>query len=138
MAGCTCMRLRKASRRVTQIYDQWLEPCGLTVSQYGVLANLAKRDGVSIGGLADLLIMDPTTLTRTLRPLQRQGFVAVKPDPTDKRARRLHITASGRHVCETAQPFWRRAQNQIETALGNVEAPALNAALDLVLERLAD
>jgi DNA-binding MarR family transcriptional regulator len=138
MSGCTCMRLRKASRRVSQIYDRSLEEAGMTVTQYGLLGYLARYDGASIGTLADKLIMDPTTLTRNLRPLERQGFVSVKPDAHDKRSRCLHLTARGRDAFEAAKPAWARAQRQVEKALGELETPALNAALDRVLERLAD
>jgi DNA-binding MarR family transcriptional regulator len=135
--GCTCLRLRKASRRVSQIYDQHLEAFGLTVTQYSVLGHLAAFEGLSIGELAEKLVMDPTTLTRTLRPLQRQGWVAVKPARRDRRARSLQLTANGRKVFAHAKPGWVRAQRQIEEAFGKIETPALNAALDRVLERLA-
>ena len=135
--GCTCLRLRKASRRVSQIYDQYLEPFGLTVTQYGVLGHLATFDGISIGELADKLVMDPTTLSRNLRPLERQGLVAVKRDRRDKRTRSLGLTVKGRKAFEAAKPGWVRAQRHIEQVFGEMETPALNAALDRVLERLA-
>jgi DNA-binding MarR family transcriptional regulator len=134
--GCTCMRLRKASRRLSQIYDHSLEAAGMTVTQYGLLGHLAKFDGIGIGALAERLIMDPTTLTRNLRPLERQGFVVTKPDRRDKRSRCLHLTASGRAAFESAKPAWVRAQRHIEQALGGAETSALNAALDRVLEKL--
>jgi DNA-binding MarR family transcriptional regulator len=136
--GCTCMRLRKASRRVTQIYDHGLEAVGLTVTQYGVLGQLKRYDGIGIGALAELLIMDPTTLTRSLRPLARQGLVAMKPDRRDRRLRCLHLTAKGRAAFNTAIPAWKRAQRHVEEALGGPEAAALNAALDHVIARLAE
>jgi DNA-binding MarR family transcriptional regulator len=136
--GCTCMRLRKASRRISQIYDHSLETAGMTVTQYGLLGHLARFDGIGIGALAEKLIMDPTTLTRNLRPLERQGFVAMKPDRRDKRSRCLHLTASGRAAFESAKPAWVRAQRHLEQTLGGPEASALNAALDRVLKRLAE
>jgi DNA-binding MarR family transcriptional regulator len=131
------MRLRKAARRVSQIYDQHLEPFGLTVTQYGVLGHLATFDGISIGELAEKLVMDPTTLTRNLRPLEREGLVAAKTDRRDRRARSLGLTVKGRQVLERARPGWARAQRHIERVLGEIETPALNAVLDRVLERLA-
>jgi DNA-binding MarR family transcriptional regulator len=134
--GCTCMRLRKASRRLSQIYDHSLEAAGLTVTQYGLLGHLARFDGIGIGALAEKLIMDPTTLTRNLRPLERQGFVVTKSDRRDKRSRCLHLTASGRAAFENAKPAWMRAQRHIEQAVGGAETSALNAALDRVLEKL--
>lgn len=135
--GCVCSRLRKASRRVSQIYDRYLEPHGLTITQYALLSNIAGRPGVSIGALAERLIMDPTTLTRNLRPLERQGFLTLTPDPEDRRSRRLDLTEAGRTVLAAARPAWAEAQIHIETAVGADETPALNAALDQLLERLA-
>jgi DNA-binding MarR family transcriptional regulator len=137
-SGCTCLRLRKASRCVSQIYDRYLEPEGLTVTQYAVLGHLAIFDGICVGALAEKLIMDPTTLTRNLRPLMRQDFVVLESDPRDRRSRRLHLTAKGRGVFERAKPAWARAQRHIETALGELDTPTLNTALDHVVERLAE
>jgi DNA-binding MarR family transcriptional regulator len=137
LSGCTCMRLRKASRRVSQIYDHYLERHGLTITQYGLLAHLNGLGGISIGALAEKLIMDPTTLTRNLRPLERDGLVTPSPDPRDRRSRRLHLTEKGRAVLMAAKPAWIEAQRHIEDALGTPEIPALHAALDHMLERLA-
>jgi len=136
--GCTCMRLRKASRRVTQIYDHALEAAGLTVTQYGVLGLLLRSAGIGIGALAERLVMDPTTLTRSLRPLQRQGFVTTRPDRRDRRSKCLHLTAKGRAAFHNAVPAWKRAQRRLEEAIGGSEVAALSAALDHVIERLGD
>lgn len=136
LLGCTCKRLRMATRRISQIYDQHLEPLGLTITQYGLLANLNRNDGIGIGGFADLLVMDPTTLTRNLRPLQRQGLVVVAPDPKDRRSRTLHLTAKGRAVLEDAIPLWKEAQRQIEHAFGHTETAKLHKALERLVDRL--
>jgi DNA-binding MarR family transcriptional regulator len=135
--GCTCSRLRKVTRRVSQIYDRSLEPSGLTVTQYALLAHLAAFDGISIGALADKMVMDPTSLTRTLRPLERQGLIVLKPSRNDRRMRSLHLTSAGRRAFEQAKPAWTRTQRFIESVIGELETPALHAALDHVLERLA-
>jgi DNA-binding MarR family transcriptional regulator len=135
--GCTCLRLRKASRRVSQIYDRALDPCGLTVTQYGLLGHITALDGIGVGALATRMVMDPTTLTRNLKPLLEQAFVVLAPDPRDRRARRLHLTDEGRRTFAQAKPAWRRAQLHLEGALGVRDASALNAVLDRVLARLA-
>ncbi len=108
LSGCTCLRLRKASRRVSQIYDHYLQPHGLTITQYGLLAHLSRLDGISIGALAEKLIMDPTTLTRNLRPLERHDFIRLAADPRDRRSRRLHLTEQGRAALIEARPAWSR------------------------------
>jgi len=135
--GCTALRLRKAARRVTQIYDQHLEAAGLTITQYGLLGHIRSFPGVSVGQLAEKLVMDPTTLTRNLRPIERQGLVGLTPDPNDKRARLLHLTEKGLAVHKAAKPVWARAQQHVVDALGERDAAMLHDALDRMLDRLA-
>jgi DNA-binding MarR family transcriptional regulator len=137
-SGCTCLRLRKASRRVSQIYDRCLEPLGLTVTQFSLLGYLHGFDGISIGALAAKLVMDPTTLTRNVRPLVRQGLVELAADPSDQRSRCLHLTTAGNKAYQRAKPAWTRAQREIDQALEDAGAAALNKVLDRVLERLAN
>lgn len=135
-SGCTCLRLRKATRQVTQIYDQHLAEFGLTVTQFSLLGHLRVMTGVSIGALADVMVMDPTSLTRALRPLERQGLVELKPDPVDRRARGVHVTEAGRSAYGHARAGWQRAQDQIGDVLGVGGLPTLNAALDDLTARL--
>jgi len=136
IAGCTCLRLRKAARCATQIYDRCLEPTGLTITQFGLLAHLFLRAGISIGELAEALVMDPTTLTRNLRPLERRGHVRIKASKNDRRRREVVLTAGGRAVFEAAAPLWREAQTRVAAALGADEAMQLNRALDHSIVRL--
>src|SRR3546814_19070481 len=62
---CTCAVLRRATRRLTQVYDEGMRPSGLPLTQYSVLNILAQAENPSITDLADRLMMDRTTLTRT-------------------------------------------------------------------------
>ncbi len=134
---CTAARVRKASRRVSQIYDRELEPYDLTVTQFGLLAQLRAAPGAAIGALAESMVMDATTLSRNLRPLERRGLVSAEADRDDGRVRKLKLTPQGRAALERAMAGWRAAQSQIAAALGADEMKALNAALDRALERLA-
>lgn len=134
---CTCLSLRKATRRVSQIYDRILEPHGLTVTQFSLLGYLNSFDGIGIGALAGKLAMDPTTLTRNIRPLERRGYLSSTADEQDGRSRCLHLTAEGRKVYAGAKPAWARAQRQIDKILDAAGTPNLNALLDGVVERLA-
>jgi DNA-binding MarR family transcriptional regulator len=136
-SGCTCLRVRKTARLVSQIFDRSLEPYGLTITQFGLLSYVNSFDGIGIGELAEKLIMDPTTLTRNARPLQRRGLLVLSADPKDRRSRLLHLTAAGREALAEAKPAWARAQREVEGALGDAETVKLHAALDRTLERLA-
>ena len=135
---CTCLRLRKAARRVSQIYDRRLAPFGLTITQYGLLGHIRSLDGIGIGGLATALVMDPTTLTRNLRPLLKQSLVVLVADPRDRRHRKLYLTDAGRDVFTKARGGWDAAQRQVALALGERDGPVLAAAIDRLLVNLAD
>lgn len=138
IASCTCLRLRKTTRRVTQIYDRILEPAGLSIAQFSLLAQLMEGRGLSIGALAEALVTDPTTLTRNLKPLLDRGLLRVFEDPQDRRRRLIYLTDAGRAAVPIAYPLWRKAQARIAALLGPSETVRLNKALDHSLERLID
>lgn len=135
VAGCTALRFRKAARRVSQIYDGFLAPYGLTITQFGLLAHISRLDGTTIGALAAELVMDPTTLTRNLRPLQQRGLVTLRPSKHDKRQRELRLSEVGRKTLHDARPGWQDAQKHIAEVLGADHAP-LSGAIDRMLTRL--
>jgi len=139
ISNCSCLHLRRAARRLTRLYDHALEPAGLTVNQFGLLANLhgAGGAGLSIGALAERLGMDPTTLNRDLKPLRADGLVRDAADPLDRRVRLVLVTAKGRARLAKAVPHWRRVQQETEAKLGRERTQNLNALLDLVARQPA-
>ena len=133
--GCTCLRIRRTARGLTQLYDRALEKAGLTVNQFGLLAhlqgaNLMQPHGPSIGMIAEWLGMDPTTLNRNLKPLEKNGLVRSAPDAADGRVRIVRITEKGERMLRDAIPLWRAAQAQVEKALGVDLTAELNRLLD--------
>jgi DNA-binding MarR family transcriptional regulator len=135
--GCTCLRLRKTARRVSQIYDGYVAPHGLTITQFGLLAHLRALPGVSVSALAEKLVMDPTTLTRNLKPLEKKGLVEFRTDPVDRRSRALHLTTEGRDTLRAAKAGWAKAQRHVEEVLGDDDVSVLHKALEGALDRLA-
>ena len=135
IADCTCASLRRATRRVTQFYDHALAPAGLTANQFSLLSHLygaemMKVGGMSVKSLAERLGMDPSTLTRNLKPLALKGLVADHADPNDGRARLIAITARGRSKLEKAVLHWRKAQNELNEKLGANAAQQLRSLLN--------
>ncbi|WP_372012357.1 MarR family winged helix-turn-helix transcriptional regulator [Pseudoxanthomonas sp. 10H] len=124
---CTCFRLRRAARQVTQLYDQALAPSGLGVNQYSILRH--ARTPRTLGELAARLGMDRTTLTRNVQPLLRAGWLD-EARGADPRQRVLSVTAAGRACLETARPLWRRAQQRVDALLGAAIRDRLHADLD--------
>jgi DNA-binding MarR family transcriptional regulator len=133
-SGCTCFRLRKLTRRMTQHYDARLAPAGLRLTQFSLLANL-RAGPLTMSALADRMEMDRTTLTRNLKPLADAGFVAVAPGE-DARSRVVSVTARGRDSWARARALWRQAQDEVNRALGAEQVAALHATLDESLARL--
>jgi DNA-binding MarR family transcriptional regulator len=133
---CSCINLRRASRAITRIYDKALAPAELKLTQYSVLANVARSGPLSISKLARILKLDRTTLVRNLKPLETAGFLE-NAEVSDPRERAIRITELGRTLVAKAQPFWILAQKQIEEQLG---AAGLQELRSLVtsLEKLSD
>lgn len=132
---CTCAMLRRASRRVTQVYDQALKPYGLRLNQYSLLANLLRSEGLSITELAERLDMERTTLTRNLKPLESAGWLRVKAGP-DRRSRALEITPAGQTVVEQAFPAWQQAERSFRKSMGREEAAELRQLLGTAMSAI--
>ncbi|MCI0330417.1 MAG: MarR family winged helix-turn-helix transcriptional regulator [candidate division Zixibacteria bacterium] len=116
LSECTCFNLRKASRAVTQMYEAALEPAGLRAPQFGILAAVAATKSVTITRLAEILVMDRTTLTRNLKPLTSRRLVKVLPG-ADRRSKKVELTKKGSETLLRAVPLHKGAQARIESGL---------------------
>jgi DNA-binding MarR family transcriptional regulator len=125
---CLCLQVRKTSRMVTQWYDACLQPSGLRSTQFNLLVAIAVAQVVPLTRLADVLVLDRTTLARNLKPLESQGLVEVSPGE-DKRIRLIRLTDRGYQLLEQSLPYWRKAQEQVMARLGQSQWDALRADL---------
>ncbi|MCC7273111.1 MAG: MarR family transcriptional regulator [Alphaproteobacteria bacterium] len=121
--------MRKAARHVTQFYDRHLAPTGLRTTQFSILANLRRRGPSTINELAAELVMDRTTMGRNLRPLERDGLVAIAADPRDRRSRALSLTGRGEALVAEARERWLAAQRAFDAAFGAERAAQLREVL---------
>jgi DNA-binding MarR family transcriptional regulator len=126
---CNCTTLRKASRRVSQLYDTALAPSGLKTTQRAILAQISRSEPTTVGGLGEALVMDSGALAHTLKPLERDRLVAVETDPDDRRNRLITLTANGRAKLAETDALWAKAQRGFEIAVGRAESEALRKAL---------
>ena len=117
VTSCVCANLRKASRVITQMYDEILQPSGLLATQLILLVAIAANDSMAVTPLAEGLAMDPTTLARNLKPLERDGLVEISPG-ADRRTRVVKITAQGRQALDKALPLWGEAQVWVISQVG--------------------
>jgi len=128
---CYATAMRKASRRLTQLYDDALEPCGLRSTQYAIFAELAPRlaEPPTLAELANALVTDRSSLGHTLRPLERDGYVALRAGAEDRRQRRIVLTARGRSKFEEATALWQIAQDRFVAVHGAADGAGLRAVL---------
>lgn len=116
-AVCACANFRKVSRTVTQLFDQALQPSGLRSTQFIILLEIATVASPTIALLARRLVMDPSTVTRNLRPLKKQGLIKTVSNE-NHRGRVLALTLAGHQMIEQAVPLWARAQTLFTKKLG--------------------
>lgn len=114
---CACLNARKAARLLSQLYDAALRPIGLRSTQLPLLATIGLRGSLSLTELAELVVIDRTTLTRSLLLLEQHGWVRSTAGP-DQRMRELSLTPRGREVLRRAIPLWQKAQSLVITQLG--------------------
>lgn len=134
--GCTCFRVRRLARRVTQIYDRVLAPSGLRVTQFSLLAVVIRADAMPIGAIAVALDMDRTTLTRNLKPLVDAGLLSLVRSSIDARQREARVTAEGRARHAEARRLWRRAQDELQRILGAPQVASLHRLFDGLIDTL--
>ncbi len=115
---CAPTALRRADRALNRLYDDALRPTGLNITQYSLLSMLSRAPAdVTFGELARAQVLDRTTLSRVLAPLERDGLVEIRPGK-DRRTRTVNLTAAGHERIAEARPLWRSAQDQVITEMG--------------------
>ncbi len=128
---CYATAMRKASRRLTQLYDDALAPSGLRSTQFAILAELLPRTDSppTLQELADALVLDRSSLGHNLKPLERDGLVAQQVSLEDRRRRLIVATAQGQAAFNSARILWRQAQERFLKTFGEEAAAELCKAL---------
>ena len=130
-SACNATALRKASRRLTQLYDDAREPCGLRSTQYAILSELGRRAQAppTMRELAEALVMDRSSLGHNLRPLERDGLIALEEGVEDRRRHHVVATRKGLAMLRTARRLWQTAQDRFEDVFGKTAAKRLRSTL---------
>lgn len=127
--ACLCLHTQRAARALARRFDDAFRPLGLTNGQFSLLMSLNRPEPPTLGSVAALLVMDRTTLTAALKPLERRKLVKVAVDKLDRRSRRLLLTAGGRALLAKALPVWRAEHAALELELESHRLSEVRAAL---------
>lgn len=115
--ACASFNFRRVARAVTSLYDRAFEPYGIRSTQFSILIGIAKTQPTSISALSELLVIDRTTLTRSLRLLKKQGLLGIS-ERAAKRQRFLTLTEKGERTLADCLPAWREAQARFVESVG--------------------
>lgn len=135
---CTNTALRRAARRLGNLYDDALAPTGLKATQLGLLAEIHRwgnandAQAPTLQDLAGKLAIQISALTHALRPLVRDGLVMLQPDEQDGRTKRAALTAVGDARLGEAAGHWSAVNERVEAVLGADSAATLRKLADLV------
>ena len=129
---CNCLALRQAARQATRFYDRYLATAELRTTQFSILARLKRLGPMTINALACELVMDRTTLGRTMLPLERDGLITVKDATSDRRSKELHLTRAGAERLDAARKLWSEAQSRFDAGFGAERASNLRNELRAV------
>jgi DNA-binding MarR family transcriptional regulator len=131
MSSCYCVLLRRASRRVSSIYDEALAPLGITIAQFSLLRNIARAQPVSLTDLALIMDLDRSTVGRNTRLLVRRQLVDSAAG-ADQRESVLTLTPVARALLDEAVPLWEGAQHRVDSALGTELEDRLHELLNVL------
>lgn len=132
---CACLNARRLARQLTQLYDQTLRSAGVRSTQLPLLATIGLRGATTLTHLADAVVMDRTTLTRSLALLERKRWVKSSAG-ADLRTREVSLTRSGWAVLQQAMPLWDKAQAQVATVVGETGAKRLLANFASTIDQM--
>jgi DNA-binding MarR family transcriptional regulator len=118
-SGCLLGHWRRVNRILSSIYEAEMRDWGLKSSQLNLLVAVAKAGPVRRIDLGKRLHLDPSTLTRNLQVMLKQGWIEEKPDEEDQRSARLTIAPKGRKLLQSIAPAWKRAQARARQMLGS-------------------
>src|SRR5260370_27140482 len=135
---CNATAIRRAMRRVSQIYDEALAPSGLRSTQRSLLASIARAGRPTMGELAASLVLDRSALAHNVKPLEREGLVEVVADEHDKRNRLIALTEAAWANLAQSQPLCEEAQRRFEPPFREETARAFRPTLhDIASPHLA-
>lgn len=114
---CACFNFRKASRIVTQLFDQILAPLDVRSTQLVILVAAQVLGPIGMAKLAHELVMDRSTITRNLQPLVALGYLKLS-GKSGRAGKTVEITSAGQDMLAKAVPYWEKAQSTLLTRMG--------------------
>ncbi len=133
--NCTCFNMRKVARALTQFFDRHLESYNIRSTQFTLLVELDNKASKTLTEIANTLVMDRTTLTRNLKPLEKNGLI-ISTQTKDKRTKAYALTQKGHELVNNVVPLWQTAQEKIIVALSENKVRSILSDVDYILAKI--
>ena len=130
-------RMSDNSRMLRTLFDERVRDLGLTAAQARLLLSLARHHDQNQAFFADRLEIEPITLTRIVDRMEDSGWVERKHDPSDRRARILHLTAKSKGIVDELKQITEAMFEEVLQGLASSEREQLAQLLDRIGKNLA-
>ena len=127
--NCLAMRIRHLNRSLTSIYDDAFRPLGITASQVNVLVAVVTQGSPSPGELGNILNIEKSTLSRSLKLMRTAGWIEINA-PATGRTHEIEASQKGKKLLLKVLPIWREAQNEASDLLGGDGSETLRKVSD--------
>lgn len=131
LSRCHCMNLRRAANKATTVYDTYLKPSGLSISQFSLLSHIKQLSPVSVSNLAKTMGLDRTTLVRNLKQLEKSEYI--HDVSKGGRERQLQLTETGTHIYNKAFENWQEAQTYFKQIINEDQMEAFENFLEKII-----
>ena len=121
--------VNRAARVMAEELANEIRPYGVGIGQWAVLMFLWAGDGVTQADLSRVVAIEPPTMVRTIDRMVRDGLVERRPDPTDARASRIHLTPKGVALRDKLVPKAVEVNRRHLETMTATERKALHRAL---------
>jgi len=119
MSDSVGFMISDVSRLMRRRFDERARLMGVTRTQWRALTTLKRHEGINQGGMADLLEVEPITLSRMIDRLEEANLVERRPDPADRRAWQIFLTPKALPILDQLRVL---AEGMIEAALFGLDA----------------
>ena len=136
-ASCINAKLRKLHRLLNQVYQMKIAPFGLKGSMLSILFIIGKKENISQKELADMLVLDQSTMSRDLKKLSERNWIGFRV-AEDARLKHLFLTIEGYELLEQVSPIWERLHNKVESLLGDFNVKHVDVLIHALRSNIDD
>ncbi len=133
---CLNAKLRKLHRLLNSVYQKKINPFGLRGSMLSILFIVGKRKKVNQRLLAEMLILDESTMSRDIKALEAKGWIARERSVEDRRRYELTVTPEGYQLLEEVAPIWDKLHRSVESLLGLHQITQIDAMTQAIRQNL--